>query len=391
MGSPNLSQRSGLREASEGVHLMVKYTNIPISQEDIDRDLEVSNPNACAGARVYSGFPVLAVIPCFQLNDNSIGSGSGPCSGEWSGVQLWRGVKFEYLRQQVLAVIRAAGSVARVGFLTLTIVDELHYGAEYDWKQAQARWNSFMSNALKKRYRDWCAVIEPTKQGRVHWHLIVNCHRDIQTGTDMDRVRREDYRGGSYALRREWAWLRDRCRRYGFGRHFLEPVKDEQDAMARYIGKYLLKGELTPPPGFRRNRRSQGLGISRGIAATSSEWRKALAFYCERAGAKSESQLRQWYGSKWAYKLRWSILGGYRFFKLKHGNNSSMLCPELGCESESSEELCYAQSRGQDNRVGSAHEEYGDETEGTGPGGPSEPKPVYLPSDRKIATREVVS
>jgi hypothetical protein len=65
---------------------------------------------------------------------------------------------------------------------------------------------------------------------------------DIRTGVDPVAISNGDYSTANKALRREWAFWHKTCKKYGFGRHNLQPVKSSHDALALYVGKYIGKG-----------------------------------------------------------------------------------------------------------------------------------------------------
>jgi len=134
-----------------------------------------------------------------------------------------------------------------IGFLTLTFAKPVHKRAV-----ASRRFNSVL-NRLRERYRCGVAVSERHKSGAIHFHLVVTVGRDIRTGIDHAAVfptrarggegnkRRADYTTAPPALRAEWHWLRANLKKYGFGRHQLQPMRHNTEALARYVGKYISK------------------------------------------------------------------------------------------------------------------------------------------------------
>jgi len=128
----------------------------------------------------------------------------------------------------------------RLGFLTLTFSDGVK-----NRKEASRRFNIAMTAKLRARYRCGVSVAERTKRGVIHFHLIVVCAGDIKTGIDHDAVfpsaGRGDYSTAPAALRAEWQWLRENLSKYGFGRHQMQPMKSNAEALARYVGKYIRK------------------------------------------------------------------------------------------------------------------------------------------------------
>ena len=124
----------------------------------------------------------------------------------------------------------------RIGFLTLTFSQHITCARE-----AQRRFNSLASNALKPRYPDYIRVMERQKNGRIHYHLLVVMAEDIRTGFDYEAVSRKDYKSASKYLAREWAFLRKSAIAYGFGRTELLPIKGSAQALGQYVGKYIGK------------------------------------------------------------------------------------------------------------------------------------------------------
>jgi hypothetical protein len=62
-------------------------------------------------------------------------------------------------------------------------------------------------------------------------------------------------RSANDALRAEWAKLGEKCKRYGFGRHQLEPVQGNAQQISRYVAGYLTK--------FHKNLRPEDKGARR--------------------------------------------------------------------------------------------------------------------------------
>ena len=90
-----------------------------------------------------------------------------------------------------------------------------------------------------QRYLSWICVLERSKSGRLHFHLLVVCREDIRSGFDFAAVKRRDYRSASEYLRGEWAFWRKACPKHNFGRCELLPVKKDGERAAGYIGKHL--------------------------------------------------------------------------------------------------------------------------------------------------------
>jgi hypothetical protein len=157
--------------------------------------------------------------------------------------------------------------INRVGLLTLSFgvpgsgrgseeTRELRERAK-DLDFVQARWHSFASNVIAKRYEDWICVLEPHKDGVWHLHVVVVTKADIRTGTDIETLsnykvpywQRRGKHLRNEALAAEWRALRETCCKYRFGRAELLPVKKTGEALARYVAGYLSKSFGLIPSG----------------------------------------------------------------------------------------------------------------------------------------------
>lgn len=203
----------------------------------------------------------------------------------------------------------------KVGFLTLTFADHV-----LDARVAQRRMNSLSTNVLRPRYGEHIRVIERQKSGRIHYHLLVAVGADIRTGCDFSAFERRDYRSAPPALRAEWAFWRGTARRYRFGRTELLPVMSTEQAIGRYVGKYISKHiehrEL-------RDRRVRLVSYSGARVASTRfawaspgamEWRRKLAAFVQmlhEAGAiesPTMGAMAEVFGSRWVWKWRDSIM-----------------------------------------------------------------------------------
>lgn len=124
----------------------------------------------------------------------------------------------------------------RVGFLTLTFADDVQCP-----KEAQRRFNSLRTNFLRHHYPHYIRVIERTKSGRIHYHLIVATRENIRRGLNFRAIAAKDYRSANAAIRAHWKRLREAMPRYGFGRPELLPVKTNSKGLAAYVAKYIGK------------------------------------------------------------------------------------------------------------------------------------------------------
>ena len=134
---------------------------------------------------------------------------------------------------EVGAMARMYG-IERLGFLTFTFADDVRV-----IKEAQRRFNSLNSHAMKGRYLASVAVVQRHRDGRIHLHLVVVCKNDIRTGFNFSAVKHRDYSSASPYLRAEWAFWRKAAPKYGFGRTELLPVRTDLDRFGTYVARYL--------------------------------------------------------------------------------------------------------------------------------------------------------
>lgn len=240
------------------------------------------------------------------------------------------------LQQNVEAFINKFG-LNKVGFLTLTFADNVQ-----DPKEAQRRFNSIRTNFLKRLFRHYIRVVERTKAGRIHYHLLVATDKDIRRGLNFRQIAAKNYSSANSAIREYWHTLREAMPRYGFGRSELLPVKTNSKGLARYVAKYIGKhidSRIIADKGVRLCQTSQDKGICWKAATSnfqfaspgSRQWRKKLKAWvdeldaylfekCLRGGyfpSKKDyipitqdnylERLKEELGSKWAYKNRQAI------------------------------------------------------------------------------------
>jgi hypothetical protein len=95
-------------------------------------------------------------------------------------------------------------------------------------------------------------VTERHKNGGIHFHLVVVCKEDIYGQIDFAAcfppkdcfgkpLYKPDYSTANEAIQREWAYWRRTAKLYGFGRHQLQPMRTNGEALGRYLGAYLRK------------------------------------------------------------------------------------------------------------------------------------------------------
>ena len=192
----------------------------------------------------------------------------------------------------------------RIGFLTLTFAEDV------EWREGQRRFHSLATGFLAEEFLDYICVVEFQKSGRIHYHLLVACREDIRTGLDFDQVAQRNYSTANPFLRNQWAKLREVLTRYGFGRHELLPIRKSEEAMARYIGKYISKCIANRKP---EHRGVRFVRYSRGFRVCSSQfawntprawlWRRKIALLAEKFGLTTMEEATKLWGQRWAYKF----------------------------------------------------------------------------------------
>jgi len=212
-----------------------------------------------------------------------------------------------------------------IGFLTLTFADGVTSREE-----ASRRFNSVLTGVLRARYRRGVVVAERTKRGVIHFHLVVDVGKDIRGKIDFEECfppsGRGNYRTANRELKEEWRWLRETLGRYGFGRHQLQPMKSNAEALARYVGKYVSKSwehRTEDDKGARLIRYfGQWMNAGKappwtarhgGLSARAVAWRncmKQIAVVCRETGINlTESNAREAMGRRWAWFATKKIRG----------------------------------------------------------------------------------
>ncbi|UEC24341.1 rolling circle replication-associated protein [Pasteurella canis] len=205
-----------------------------------------------------------------------------------------------------------------LGFLTLTFADNVTY-----FKEGSKRFHSLRTHVLNVRYKAYVKVMERTKKGRIHYHLLVALDSDIRTGFDFEAIQNSDYRSANKALRDEWAFWRKNAKNYGFGRTELLPIRSTSEGIANYVGKYIgkhVEARLDEDKGVRLVEYSRGAKNAK-VANTrfmflsdgSRQWRQkcekfAFLMMKTRGCIPTMDGLAKELGSNWAYKWRDFIL-----------------------------------------------------------------------------------
>tara|TARA_B110001450_G_C17586987_1_gene467349 strand:+ start:271 stop:1164 length:894 start_codon:yes stop_codon:yes gene_type:complete len=207
--------------------------------------------------------------------------------------------------------------ITHTGFLTLTFPITLR-----DPKLAQKRLHSFMTNVLTPRYKNHISVFERQESGSIHYHFLISLAQDIKTGINFEQLEKRNYKTANKYLKAEWKFLREIAPNYGFGRTELLPVKTNEQAMAKYIGKYIAKHVEVreyQDKGIKLVRYSDGARIGNNrfnfISEGSKLWRQKLRQFAvvvedhvPHAIINSPLDFKKYLGPSWAYKNRDYIL-----------------------------------------------------------------------------------
>lgn len=270
-----------------------------------------------AGAR--SEASSVAALPC--LNSHNCIEGSKETPPKLTGHAARRSFT---VKENAARFIHDVG-LDRVGFLTLTFLEPM-----LDHKQASRRWRSLNTNFFSSVFPCWQRVFERTKKGNVHYHLLVDCRKDIRTGFNFDlyltalqmrkkklpyrHIERQAFRSANVYLRSLWQALRDRLPNYGFGRHELLPIRTNIEAASKYVGKYVSKDmhNFDEDKGVRRIAYSQGQIRSSSNFAWhsegSQEWRRKVQILAHFLGLEDMYDLKARFGPRWARFLSDTIM-----------------------------------------------------------------------------------
>jgi hypothetical protein len=190
------------------------------------------------------------------------------------------------------------------------------------WDFVQARWHSFYTNVVAKRYADWVCVFEMHRDKVWHMHVIVATKEDIRTGTNLEVLGNYKLpywmRRGKHlrntALAAEWAMLRQTCCRYRFGRVELLPVKKSGQAVGLYLGDYLVKTYNVIPAGQRSRLVRFSKQINQVITTPFAIhslgtliYRTRLRIAAGMLNFQEYEDFAEYFGPRWNYYLRNAI------------------------------------------------------------------------------------
>lgn len=194
-----------------------------------------------------------------------------------------------------------------MGFLTITFPDNVT-----DHKEAYRRFRSFNSNYFAKHesFGEWVHVKERQKRGAWHYHMIVVLKGDIRSGVNWEELAKGNYRSANPFLRSLWKDLRENLENYGLGRSELLPIRSNEEAMARYVGKYISKHmdqREEDDKGVRLVNYSRGWSGRNSVNFAwnthgSHEWRRKLEKFAKSLGCEEIYQLSEKLGPGWAWK-----------------------------------------------------------------------------------------
>jgi hypothetical protein len=219
--------------------------------------------------------------------------------------------KTKYLVKASAQEMGKKHGVEKLGFLTLTHSDYLQCPTEN-----QRRWNSLSTNELRHRYSDYIGVLEFTKIGVIHMHIIIVMKEDIKTGFNFKAVKQGDYKSVSKYLRSEWSHLRKILPLYNFGTwHELHPIKTTLEQMVNYLVKYITKSldnRLPEHKGIRLVRFSKNARVGNTnfswISLGACLWRSKMAEFAKLVRIKFPAEIiedvqdmTRVLGNKWAY------------------------------------------------------------------------------------------
>ncbi len=233
------------------------------------------------------------------------------------------------LYMNVAAFVMMHG-LERCGFLTITFAEDL------TWEDAERRFNNYMRRVLGPLFRDRIKVLEFTKRGRPHFHVIVLCSGDIREGFNFNYHAQkalenwlQHERPGSRSILQEggslnanallrslWVRIRSTARNYGIGICELAPIQSCAEAVGRYVGGYMKKsigGRQPEHKGARMVSYSRGFarafkGGFSWVEGGGRQWRRNVESFALSHGCADLDELRGLFGPKWAYHHRETIL-----------------------------------------------------------------------------------
>jgi hypothetical protein len=235
------------------------------------------------------------------------------------------------LRQNVQGFVSHWGR-NHCAFFTLTDEAGLHP------KGFARRWNSFLTHE-GGFIRAFCRVVEPQRNGRPHYHLLVSVPWDMRPESfDWEAFfeAQQEFRAAGRSPRfREltrryrdsagpetvavWKRLRKVLPKYGLGRSEFLPVRKGHEALSEYVGKYLEAGLSLKRHNWKGVRRvetdrrtssqwrrcsGQFSWVSEGARA----WRGRIGQLATECRCSSLDEMSAKFGARWVWRMRVAIL-----------------------------------------------------------------------------------
>ncbi len=296
------------------------------AQQRVDLGMRPRRPRA--GSRRGAAGPAL---PCLSSN-NSDRDPVGHPAFEQSKRTNWltpaQKKTAHALTANIEFLVETSG-LDRMAFLTITFAEDL------TWKEAERRYNNFARRVLPALFPGGrIKVLEFTRAGRPHFHLVVVCQGDVRTGFNFDHLEaveqwghhklgkegipkpRGDY-NATLLLRSLWAKLNEAAPKYGLGSIIqLVPIKSNATAIGHYVGGYISKSLGGRKPehkgarmvsysrGFERLYRGNFSHVERGR-----DYRRRLAIWAGRRGFGSLDDISKALGPCWFYHHQAEIFG----------------------------------------------------------------------------------
>jgi len=222
--------------------------------------------------------------------------------------------------------------VERLAMWTLTPPD-----GERDMAVFNKNFNRLNRRWLNEHFVTWVKVCERMVSGILHFHLLVVCPVDVQTGYNFQSGKRK--RSACPWLREFWARtggvpldgeeeIRNELLRFGFGRSQLEPVRTTVKTISGYVSKYLgkhLHQRREADKGkrmvsFSRSDRSVGTRFQFNCLSAWA-WRQQLGEFAAEKGCECYEDLTRKLGEGWCWKWRDHIFSKWER-ELKEHNTS---------------------------------------------------------------------
>ena len=274
-----------------------------------------------AGARAPAGG--LPPLPCLNRNNSDRSLGKHEVFDHEGNIVRLGGInayerKVAFMIESNSTNLFKNNPLEKIGFLTLTFSENIT-----DFKEASRRIDNFHRRIMPLIFpnNNWVQVKETQKRGAIHYHYLGVCSEDVRTGVDFEALAARNYKSAGKHLKGLWAILRDKCPKYGLGRHELLPIHKTGEAMAKYVGKYINKCHMYRTAEFKGMRfiafgkgfeRSSNMKFTwsgynykegKAIPTGAKKWRDTVGCIAEKVGAKDIDGLSVKLGKRWAYYL----------------------------------------------------------------------------------------